>query len=396
MGDKKNLKYIALLAATVIGFILVEILTPEPIDWRITFSKKDKIPYGTFVLHDLFSSYFENKNIAHSYQTLYEQQEEMVDQNIFILASQFSPDEADTEVLLEKVAQGATAFIAAQYFHGKFADTLNIEVEDYLYDMDVDDLHSKDSTYLELTNWKLSSTNKLKYQLSHFPTFFSSVDTLHSAIILQNAKKEVLGIKVSFGEGHLYLSTAPMIFTNQYLLAKNNHQVASGLLSYLPDRDMIWTEFYHLGRMESGSSIRFVLSNPALKWAYYLVMIGLLIIFFFETKRRQRAIPIIKPYTNTSLEFVGVIGNLYLQNNEHKKIAEKRITFFLDQVRQRYFIQKISYDENFYQLLADKSGNKLSDVQELFEEIKRVRGLASISAEQLQKLSINIDHFDRS
>jgi hypothetical protein len=391
--NKKELKYIALLAATVIAFVLVEVLAPDPVNWTITYSKKDKIPYGTYVLHDLFSAYFEDKKVSHSYQTLYEQQDLISDQNIFVLANQFAPDQADAEALLKKVNEGATAFIAANYFSGKFADTLNITVEDYLYDIDVDDLNSRDTTFMELANPSFRETERLHYQMSHFPTYFSSVDTLNASIILQNKNKEVLGIKMKHGNGHLYLCTAPMIFTNNYLLTENNDQVVSGLLSYLPNKDIIWSEYYHLGRMESGSSIRFILSNPALKWAYYICLVGLLILFFFETKRRQRAIPIVKPYPNTSLEFVGVIGNLYLQNNDHKKIAEKRVSFFLEQVRQRYYLQKISFDESFYQVLADKSGNTLKSTTELFEDIQNIHGLTSITGEHLQQLSMKIDQF---
>jgi len=396
MRSKKDLKYIALLVSTIIAFILVEVLTPEPIDWTITYSKKDKIPYGTFVLHDLFSDYFEDREVLHSYQTLYEQQDQINDQNIFVIANQFAPDQADAEALLKKVGEGATAFIAAHYFSGVFADTLNIVVKDYLYDMNVQELNSRDTTYLELTNPMFSHVDSLTFRSGHFPTYFSSIDTLNSSVILQNETQEILGVKMPYGDGHLYLCTTPMVFTNHYLLAGSNDQVVSGLLSYLPNRDIIWTEYYHLGRMESGSSIRFILSNPALKWAYYISLIGLLILFFFETKRRQRAIPIVKPYPNTSLEFVAVIGNLYLQNSEHKKIADKRISFFLEQVRKRHYIKKISFDDDFYKLLADKSGTTVKDIKELFEIIENIRALPEITGEQLQKLSIKIDQYEWS
>ncbi len=391
MRNKKDLKYIALLVSTVLVFVLIEVLTPKPIDWTVTLSKKDKIPFGTFVLHDLFSGFFDGKEVTHSYETLYEQQDNINGQNVFILTNYFSPDEADAEVLLEKIEQGATAFIAAQYFGGLFADTLNIKVDDDLSSLDLDNINPTDSSYFVLSNSDHLTSARFRYQKSHFPTHFSSIDTVNSTVTIQNKNGDILGVKIIYGQGTIYLCTTPMAFTNNYLLAKNNDAVISGLLSYLPNSDMLWTEYYHLGRMESGSPLRFILKNPALRWAYYLSLIGLMVLFFFETKRRQRAIPVIAPYPNSSLEFVGVIGNLYLQNNEHKKIADKRISFFLDQIRRTYFIQKITYDDVFYEMLAAKSGNTPQAVKEVFVAIEKIQSLPSITAEQLQKLSIKID-----
>jgi hypothetical protein len=32
----------------------------------------------------------------------------------------------------------------------------------------------------------------------------------------------------------------------------------------------MWTEYYHLGRMESTTPLRFILTNEPLRWGYYI------------------------------------------------------------------------------------------------------------------------------
>ena len=74
----------------------------------------------------------------------------------------------------------------------------------------------------------------------------------------------------------------------------------------------------------------------------------------FEMKRKQRIIPVINPLANTTLEFVGTIGDLYYQSAEHKNIAEKRIHFLMDQIRAKYWINTDKLDEIFIQTLSPK------------------------------------------
>ena len=59
---------------------------------------------------------------------------------------------------------------------------------------------------------------------------------------------------------------------------------------------------------------------------------------------------------DSSMEFVQTIGNMYLQASDHKAIAEKKIAFFLERVRSKYFLNGESEDQ-FVLLLAKKSGN---------------------------------------
>jgi hypothetical protein len=110
-------------------------------------------------------------------------------------------------------------------------------------------------------------------------------------------------------------------------------------------------------------------------------------------KRKQRIIPIIKPLANTTLQFVTTIGNLYFQRGDHKNIAEKKILFFMDQIRTKYWINTTSLDETFIHTLGTKAGRPVEDARKLVNSILAVKSKASISASELSELNRQIENF---
>jgi hypothetical protein len=198
---------------------------------------------------------------------------------------------------------------------------------------------------------------------------------------------------MKIGKGNLILNSTPLIFSNIYLLSSINHEFVSKTLSYLPKEDVTWTEYYHLGRMEASTPLRFILTNEPLRWAYYITLISILLFMVFEMKRRQRIIPIIKPLSNTTLEFVSTIGNLYFQSAEHKNIAEKRIHFFMDQIRSKYWLNTAHLDDAFIQALTKKTGKQEDDVRGLINAMISIRSKEKISAEELIELNKRIEIF---
>ncbi len=198
---------------------------------------------------------------------------------------------------------------------------------------------------------------------------------------------------MNIGKGELILNSTPLIFSNIYLLSADNHKFISKTLSYLPLENVTWTEYYHLGRMEAATPLRFILTNEPLRWAYYITIISLLLFMIFEMKRRQRIIPILKPLTNTTLEFVNTIGNLYYQSADHKNIAEKKIHFFMDQLRSKYWLNISHMDDSFITTLANKTGRTVEEVRSLVNIINTVRSKERITEEELLTLNKIIERF---
>ena len=111
--------------------------------------------------------------------------------------------------------------------------------------------------------------------------------------------------------------------------------------------------------------MRYILSQPALKWAWYIFLTGMFLFIIFNAKRKQRIVPIIKPLTNTTIDFTKTIGNLYYQEGDHDTIIDKKIIYFLERIRTEYLIDTTKLDDEFVKKLQHKTGKDEKDIQEL-------------------------------
>ncbi|MEM8567797.1 MAG: hypothetical protein AAGF85_15150 [Bacteroidota bacterium] len=387
---KKDLKYILFLAAGVIVYLLIEISSPKPIDWTITYSHVDKNPFGGYLIKERLSDIFPENSLSSVNLTLYELKDSTAE-NILVLTNSFFGSQEDTDVLLEKVYKGTHAFIAAEYFSGPFADTLNLKTTDYFFEEDViDNISKEDTAFLRFANPAFKN-QEYYFRRNNTQNFFSSFDTLKTEVLVVNDLEKPQMIKVNWGKGFLVLCSTPLAFTNNYLLLENNNEFISAALSYLPREATIWTEYYQLGRMEAGTPLRYVLTNEPLRWAYYISILSLLLFIFFEAKRKQRVIPIITPLANTTLEFVGTIANLYFYKKDHKSIALKRINFFQERLRTKYRLQFRDGDPSFIERVAQKTGCTIQEIKTAFDLINQTKQSQEISEEQLKDLSKTID-----
>ena len=134
--------------------------------------------------------------------------------------------------------------------------------------------------------------------------YFSELDSTRTTVLgYQKFSEEnrINYIKVDHEYGELYLHLQPMAFTNFSLLKNDNKKYAAAILSYLPD-EPIFFDSRNKKQMELGNSpLRFVLSQPALKWAWILGLVSLFVFIFFNAKRKQRIVKVIKPLENSTI-----------------------------------------------------------------------------------------------
>ena len=384
---KKNLKYKLILISGFVLLFLVELFSPKEIDWRMSFSKKDKIPYGNYILFDLLPEIFSQKTInttdLPAYNTLKDNQ--LSNGNYLIINNKFAADDLDTKELLEFAGNGGYVFIAAQQFKGLFADTLNIKTEMHFI--------LGDSLGVNFTNLSLHQKEDYYFKSEAPPFYFSSFDTAHTTILGIDEKKRVNFIKTNFGEGAFYLNCVPFAFTNYNILKDNDDGYISKALSYLPAQNVFWDEYYKAGRISAQTPLRYILNRAQLRWAYYLGIISLIMFILFEGKRKQRIIPVITPLKNTTLEFVETIGRLYYQNKDHKNLAMKKITYFLEYIRSHLYMETQQYSNEFYKKLNAKTGICHAELEKLFGLINQIKSKEKIKESEINLLNRGIEKF---
>ncbi len=391
---RKDWKYVLYISLAFGLFVILKLLSPKQYNWTITFEHDDKNPYGAFAFSELLPGLFPAADISHSYKTLYEIKDSLKQSdNIVVISSNFSADKEDSKVLLQHVANGGSAFISAQHFWGHFSDTLGLTTSDYFFKSD-GGFARQDTAILKFSSTHLDSLKEFTYRRDNIHNYFNHFDTTRTTVIAKNDKNRPVTIRMKWGKGNLILNSTPLVFTNIYLLAQQNHEFVSTTLSFLPVSKVIWTAYYHLGRMESKTPLRFILTSEPLSWAYYITVFTLLLFMVFEMKRRQRIIPIIKPLANTTLEFVSTIGNLYFQSAEHKNVAEKKVNFFMDQIRSKYWLDTSRLDDTFINILTRKTGRTQEEVRSLVNMIIAIRSKEQISPDELIELNKKLEKFN--
>jgi hypothetical protein len=395
---KKDWKYIVYLAGALVIYLAFALSAPRELDWRVTLSHDDKIPFGAYAFGQILPSVFEGKDIKKNNVTIYETMDSLNRKpvNFISLSQSFSLEGSDLKTLLDNVSAGGYAFISANNYHGTFADTLKISTNDYFFMSEHSHFWSNcdDSSTFTFVNRQIVPTDSFKFPRKNVHDYITVDDQgLDITVIAQNDVGLPVTIRVNWGKGAFILNSTPLAFSNIYLLDKQNHQFATTTLSHLPLHDVIWSQYFQEGRLESRTPLRFILGDEALRWAYYIMVISLLVFILFEAKRRQRIIPIITPVQNTTLEFVQTIGDLYFQSQDHKNIAEKKISYFMEHLRVKYWLAPRVLDEPFINSLARKSGKSEKDIRALIDTIQMIQNMPHVNEHQLIDLNRKLEIF---
>lgn len=366
----KSLKlYIGGIISVVLLILLIENFRSKPVNWKPTYSLDHKKPLDLYVFNRELSTVIPESRISRVTETPYEYLMEDRQQSIYIYINQFMFSISDT-ILLDEVASGSHLFISTENFFKNLSDKLEVNYTEADSDLS---LKNNDEVFLQLTN---KSWGKKKYRLKKVLNTFAFVDANpQTTTILGNQQmpnKKVFPnfLKIKYGEGYVYLHNQPQVFSNFAMLSeKSSSEYVAHLLSYLPAKlPVVWfvkNQTSDTGQPKAENSLSVIFKYPALRATWLIFIYGLLLYVLFNAKRRQRIIPEITPLTNTTVEFVQTIGNLYYQQGDVANILEKKILYFLDKIRKQYFIDTTSLDDVF----AGKLKNKSEKNQELIEKI---------------------------
>jgi hypothetical protein len=347
---KKDWKYILFLSLIFGLYIVVQLNSKKQHSWFLSLDYTDKEPYGAYIVHALLPSLFA-EGVRISPKTLYELKDSIKQQdNIFILAQQFDPQQEDLDVLLNLAEKGNSIFISAEKYGQKIKDTLRLTTTYNFFSYA--SFNQSDSMYVTFANPSLQSGDTLYYKTISLQNQFSYFPEDSVFAFTRTEKNEVITLRIPWGNGQLFLNTTPAAFTNVYVL-RGNIDFVSKSLSPMPPTRLIWLENYQIGQRELSTPLRYILTNDPLSWAYYITVFSILFFMVFESKRKQRPIPVIKPLVNSTLEFTATIGNLYFQRGDHKNIIEKRIHFFFDYVRTHFYLS--GSEPDFVERLSKKS-----------------------------------------
>ncbi len=372
-------------------------------DMRETYSYKDNIPYGGSVAYQMLKNAYPDRNpriikeqFADNYQWDYDKTS-----IYFNLSRNYYLKDRDAEALLSFVYRGNTAFISSEHFDTLLLEKLYCKQE-----------KAKDSgmffTNTQRRNTTVSFAENLSLYKDSFSYYFYPFDNYFSAI--NNSYSRKVGTndygKTNFfvffwGKGRLYFHNEPAALSNYFLLTKNNYRYMKEIMQMMPENpeNIYWDNFHLNHNYPDGdndrnfSTLGTILKYPSLAHAFWISLLLLLLYIFFNSKRRQRIIPVVKPVENTSVAFAEAIAGMYLSKKDNRLIAEKAITYFNEHVRTNYFMNVSMHDPAYADMLSRKSGVPLEITQNLTQNILSVSASVKVSDVELLLLNALIEKF---
>lgn len=396
----KSIKiYIFILVLIFIGTVWVDANKQKPIDWKPTYANNDKIPYGLYVFDKEAGGLFKNQKLEKIGATPYEYFEDKynyedstynVKGTVLYIDNEVEIDNSSLDELFYFASRGNDVFISSTRFENALKDSLKFDI-----------VHSnafQDTIAFSVTNKNLKP--KEYYFDKDFETgYFTFTDSITTEILgHQKAMDQSLKanfIRIPYVNGNFYLHTQPIAFTNYNLLQKDNSQYVAQISSYINQDTVFWFSKFYDKNFGSKSKLDYIFSEPALKSVWYLFILGFIIFMIFNAKRKQRVIPIVEPLRNTTVDFAKTIGNLYYLEGDHKNIIDKKIIFFLEKIRNEYYLDTTTLNEQFIQRLHQKSGINKELVLSTITKINYLRNKQNCTEKELIDLNNALENFKK-
>lgn len=387
-------------------FLLLSVLflvgcEEAPVNWFPSFDSKDTIPFGTYVLRQELPALFPDSNITNIDQPTDEFFEEIQyeyrhDHYIYLNENvQF--DSLTWSKILQYVNQGGAAFIALPNVHSTLESTLGV---------------STTTVGSELSNSPTEFSIKVDNQEKKFifedkvnNAYFTKMDTETTDILgyrTYQGDKQPNFIKVYYGDGFFLMHTNPYVFTNYQMLKKNQSEYVADIFSYFNSADILWDN-HRMGWRGSGTrsdggffnALSFILKHDGLRTAFLLLMMMGVLYLVFNSKRRQRAVTIVLPYKNYTLDFAKTLSELYRYNPDHTALVKYKINYFLEQLKQHYNLTTKEMEKDFAQILSARSAVPYELCNKLVVTINLFRNKNYLDKEDFFKLQSLIEQFNQ-
>ena len=402
---KKNIPYIIIAFVIVAAIILVitGMKKHRQLDERLTFYRKDKIPYGMYVAHQSLKYIFPNAIISENrrepgyWDSIYINDSQ---QALIIISPRFNADEFEMKKVISFVENGndvfiSTAEVSTDVENILHCQTTGVNYSDYL------GLKNEvlDSFTVSLLKPPFEQEKQYSYPGFQYSAFFLKTNTSTTDILGQQKIQKNNFIHLQAGKGNLYLHLAPLAFSNYFLLHGNNIQYYENALSLISKNvtRVVWDEYYLLKKIkrnrQSGNLLRVLFRYPALAAALLTAFLTLLVYILIEMRRKQRHIPVITKPRNDSLDFVKTIGRLYFDKGDHLNLCRKMAAYFLEHIRNVYKLPTNNLNEEFIKALQFKTGRSEADISDIISSIKRLDGTQSINDKQLTIFHKQLESF---
>jgi hypothetical protein len=383
------------LSLMILGVLFLIHSSPPPVDWTPSYEQNDPRPLGAKVFYDLVKR--EPGDWENVYSPPFESIGDLPSDATYVFINQyFEPDPEECELLLNWVRGGGHLFVSASGVSSVLLDSLGLSESVYPENFEESRIFS-----LSLES-PMSLSQSITYDQFHFGEYFQWGDTVQVKTlgkIEDKSSRDTVGAQPNFiqlnqEKGLVTLHAFPEAFSNYFLLNKENNVYTEQILgTWDLNHPVVLDHYIKAGKATNSSPLYLVLGNPYLKAAYFTCWILLVLWVIFEGKRKQKAIRVITPLPNQSLEFSKTIAAIYLNSEDMTELGQLQIKMFWDYCRATFYLQTEESKEQIAISLANKSGVSLSSTQDLVRQLSLLEAKEKLSSVDIQLLYRLIEDF---
>lgn len=390
-------------------------------NWAENYKADNKGPYGTSIFFELLKDKEGGSKFSVTESKLHKVlPDSAIASNYVFIGEALFLDSVDVECLINFVDRGNVAFISSRTIPNNLITRIQFDPcqvgywEDYfeIYDTAVAMRLDHPSLLPERT-FKARYFKRRTYQSYRWQYIAQDFlcDTLGGLVSIGTFDDGLVNMAmIEYGQGTFVLHTTPLAFSNIQLLDKEGAEYAMLAASHLrPGGHIYWEEYgkvmENVGRMRndrdsgynrnlaSESPLRYILSQPALRWAWYLFLAAGLLYILFRAKRKQKIIPVLDGKPNTSFEFISTVGRMYFLNNDHKKLCALKMKFLQHFLKQRFLLQIKNWDEQEIEKIIKKTEVGETLIRDIAGTWHQINGFKVVENPLLVKFHILIDQF---
>ncbi|MFN6943339.1 MAG: DUF4350 domain-containing protein [Cytophagaceae bacterium] len=410
---RANWYWLLVIPVIFVGVYLFSSDDEKQHNWNEHYRNDSKDPFGTFAIQELLKTYNKDESFELLNGPLHKQLpiNEEGPANYVFIGDVIHLSQQDIDNLLAFVASGNTAFIAGNNFSSELMNTIFGEVcEEWsrhheeadtmaLLNLLHEDLYDSDGYLFVTPPQKIFLGRYYSWRGINSDFFCDFMDDMYSHLgyIGSDTANFVNFIESNHGNGKFIFHTTPIVFTNYHLLTPHGKVYASKVFSHLNTGKIFWDQHSKVsqsGSEISGSPLKLILSNRSLRTAWYLSLFFLLTYILFFAKRRQRTIPIHEQLSNSSLNFIKSVGNLYLKQKQPRRLMKLKMQYFLSFIRQRYHLSTNNTNKDLIIKLSGKSGIEKAEIENIFQIFNTIsRYDLEMTDDDLIKLHTALDYF---
>jgi len=389
-------KIIIIVGSTALLVIAIVALLTEyrevPVhQWKEKYNYNDEQPQGLYIFKELANRYF--KDIP---TTLNGYPEDSI--NVNSLYIQFVPDYLDSlevDTLLKVASEGNDVLIIADYFNDRIADTVpyffdNIFQKDSILTFNFNDPEiASDSPYVYqfLDQDFIPKDSSTFYLMEGF-----GYEEEQQYVRVSTPDDLVLMASFPFGKGRLFYHIKKDLFYNYSYRQPQMFEYTQKIFSHFDPQHVYLLNpitIYSSGNPGKKNPLEFIMSQPALKAAYYLLILGTLLYVIFGGKRKQKIIPVTAKNKNTSLEYIETVSQLFYQQGQHEKLVAHMKNIFHHKMFKKFYV--VPDDPNYVKVLAKKSKISATELQYIMDRFKNLDDDFSFRGDQLVSLNRRLE-----